>query len=242
MCFLTLSMIGTALGITAGATAASVGASVGATGAAATAVGIGLAAAETIGIGATLAGGIASTVAGVQQAQQQAAAAEFQAAVAEENAKLSAQSAEANDLQANQKRLALLRQMQQMQGNIRTDFAGRGVVLGAGTPNDYEADLADAYDMDRRNLEYDVATRSWQYRVNASNEQQQAKLYRAQAKAQRSMIPGTVAGGLLSTAGQLGTSMLGSFSLMKGLELGKKAAATGAGWGTGASKTFGMVS
>jgi len=236
MCFLTLSIIGGGI-----AAATSIGASVGATGGMAAAVGIGLAAAETIGIGATLAGGITSTIAGVQQAQQNAAAAEFQAAVAEENAKLSAQSAEANDLQANQKRLALLRQMQQMQGNIRTDFAGRGVVLGAGTPNDYEADLADAYDMDRRNLEYDVATRSWQYRVNASNEQQQAKLYRAQAKAQWSMIPGTVAGGLLSTAGQLGTSMLGSFSLMNGLELGKTAAATGAGWGSMANDKFGMV-
>ena len=239
MCILTLSAI------FGGITATSIGTAVGATGTAATAVGVGIMAAETIGIGATLAGGIASTVAGVQQAQQQAAAAEFQAAVAEENAKLASQSAEANDLQANQKRLALLRQMQQMQGNIRTDFAGRGVVLGAGTPNDYEADLSDAYDMDRRNLEYDVATKSWQYKVEASNQRQQAELFRAQAKATRSMIPGTVAGGLLSTAGQLGTSMLGSFSLMKGLDLGKTAAtgaATGAGWGTGVSKSFGMVS
>jgi hypothetical protein len=52
-----------------------------------------------------------------------------------------------------------------------------------------------------------------------------------------------VAGGLLSTAGQFGTSVLGSFSLMKGLDLGKTAetAATGAGWGTGVSKGWGMV-
>lgn len=241
MCIITLSVLGTALGVSigTGVTAASVGAAVGG----GTLAGLGIMAAEVIGVGASLVGGITSTVAGIQQAEQQAAVADFQAAVAEENAKIASQSAEANDLQANQKRLALLRQMQQMQGNIRTDFAGRGVVLGAGTPNDYEADLADAYDMDRRNLEYDVATKTWQYRVQASNSKQQAELYKAQAKAYRAGIPGIAAGGLLSTAGQLGTSMLGSFSLMKGLELGKTAeTAATAGWGMGSSKAFGMVS
>lgn len=215
MCFLTISAI---LG---GVTAASIGASVGATGGLATAIGVGVMAAETIGVASALAGGVVSTIGGIQEAKQQAAQAEFQAKVADENAQLAAQSAEANQLQANQKRLALMNQMQQMQGNIRTDFAGRGVVLGAGTPNDYEADLADAYDMDRRNLEYDVATKSWQYNVEASNQRQQAKLFRAQAKATRSMIPGTVAGGLLSTAGNVAGSLMGGFSLMHGLKLGQ---------------------
>ena len=211
MCVLTLSAI-------FGGGFAAIGSAIGLTGGAATLAGVGLVGAEVIGLGATIAGGVASTVAGVQQAEQNAKIAEYQAKVADENAKIAAESAEANQLQGNQKRLALLQQMQQMQGRVRTDFAGRGVVLGSGTPNDYEADLAESYDMDKRNLEYDIATKSWQYKVQASEQKQQAGMYRAQADAYRSTIPGTWAGGLLSTAGNAASSMLGSLSL--GGELG----------------------
>ena len=219
MCFLTIGLISSiATGTSIGAALGSIGASVGATGGLATAVGAGAIAAEAIGIGATVAGGIASTVGGIQQQQAIAEQAEFQAKVEDQNAKIAAQSAEANQLQANQKRLALLNQMRQMQGRVRTDFAGRGVVLGSGTPNDFEADLADSYDMDRRNLEYDVASKSWQYKVNEAGHRQQADLYRAQAKGARALIPGVAAGGLLSTAGNLTQGALSSFSL--GTELG----------------------
>ena len=228
MCVLTFSVLASALGaigggIGAAATAAGsavtgIGASLGLTGAWATAAGVGVLGAEAVSMGATLAGGIASTVGGIQQQQAIAAQAEFQAKVEDENAKIAAQSAEANKLQANQKRLALLNQMRQMQGRVRTDFAGRGVVLGSGTPNDFEADLADSYDMDRRNLEYDVASKSWQYKVNEAGHRQQADLYRAQAKGARALIPGVAAGGLLSTAGNLAQGALSSFSL--GTELG----------------------
>ena len=223
MCVLTLTAI-------FGGGFAAIGTALGAsTAAGATAAGIGAVAAEVIGIGATLAGGIASTVGGIQQQQAIAEQAEFQAKAEDENAKIAAQSAEANQLQANQKRLALLNQMRQMQGRVRTDFAGRGVVLGSGTPNDFEADLADSYDMDRRNLEYDVASKSWQYKVNEAGHRQQADLYRAQAKGARALIPGVAAGGLLSTAGNLAQSGLSSLSL--GMELG----VLGKGSGTAAA-------
>ena len=218
MCILTLSAI---FGI-GGVTAASIGASIGATGTAATVAGVGIMAAETIGVAATVAGGIASTVGGIQQQQAIAEQAEFQAKVEDQNAKIAAQSAEANQLQANQKRLALLNQMRQMQGRVRTDFAGRGVVLGSGTPNDFEADLADSYDMDRRNLEYDVASKSWQYKVNEAGHRQQA-----------------------ATAGNLAQGALSSFSL--GTELGlfgkgkDAASAMNGAWGT-AQKSDWMVS
>lgn len=221
MCILTLSVLGTALGSALGISAISTGVTAGSVGAAVgggTLAGLGILAAETIGVGATLAGGIASTIGGIQQQQAIAAQAEYQAKIEEENAKIAAQSAEANKLQANQKRLALFNQMQQTQGRMRSDFAGRGVVLGSGTPNDYEMDLADAYDMDKRNLEYDVATRTWQYQVQAHGHRQQAALYNAQAKGARALIPGVAAGGLLSTAGNLAQSAVGSFSL--GTELG----------------------
>ena len=214
MCILTLSAL---LGI-GGVTAASIGSALGASGTAATVVGVGALAAETIGAAATIGGGIASTIGGIQQQKAIAAQADFQAEVAEQNAKMAGQSAETNELQANQKRLALYNRMQQMQGNMRADFAGRGVVLGSGTPADYDADLADSYDLDKRNLNYDTATRTWQYRVEEASNRQQADLYRAQAKGARSLIPGVAAGGLLSTAGGLINSAMGSFSL--GTELG----------------------
>jgi len=38
---------------------------------------------------------------------------------------------------------------------------------------------------------------------------------------ERGQIPGIAAGGLLSTAGNLGSQLMGSFNLMTGLELGK---------------------
>jgi len=214
MCVLTLSAI---FGI-GGVTAASIGGALGATGTLATVAGVGVMAAETVGVAATLAGGIASTIGGIQQQQAVAAQAEFQAKVEDENAKIAAQSAEANKLQANQKRLALLNQMKQMQGHVNADFAGRGVVLGSGSPNDFQADLADSYDMDRRNLEYDVASRSWQYKVQEAGHRQQADLYRAQAKGARALIPGVAAGGMLSTLGNLAQGAMSSFSL--GTELG----------------------
>jgi len=219
MCFLTISLISSiAAGTSIAATLGSIGSAVGATGGLATAVGAGAVAAEVIGIGASVGGGIVSTIGGIQQQKAMAAQAEYQADIEEKNAQMASQSAEANELQANQKRLALFNQMQQMQGHVRTDFAGRGVMLGSGTPTDYEADLADAYDMDKKNLNYDTATRTWQYRVQAAGHQQQADLYRAQAKGARSLIPGTVAGGLLSTAGNAMQAGLTSFSL--GTELG----------------------
>ena len=220
MCFITLGVLGTALGITTGVTLGGIGATVGATGTAATLVGLGVVAAETIGVAAAVGGGIVSTIGGIQQQQAIAAQAEYQAKVEEENAKIAMQSGEANELQANQKRLALLNQMRQMQGRVRTDFAGRGVLLGSGTPNDYEADVADAYDMDKRNLEYDTASKTWQYRVQAQGHQQQAELYRAQAKGARSMIPGMALGGMLSTAGNAFGAGMNSLSLGLGLGLG----------------------
>ena len=63
----------------------------------------------------------------------------------------------------------------------KTGYASQGVVLGSGTTSDYEADIADAYDLDRRNLEYDIATRKYQLKVEAANRQTQANIYDAQA-------------------------------------------------------------
>jgi hypothetical protein len=69
------------------------------------------------------------------------------------------------------------------------------VALGSGTALDYEADIADAYDSDIRNLEYDIASRKWQKQVEAANHSEQESVYLLQKKnAQRSKTTSLLSG------------------------------------------------
>ena len=181
----------------------------------AAAAGTTLAIAEAAAAAAT-AGGIASTAGGVQQARNQAAMAQAQADIEEENARLANRQAEQLDLQANQERDKLRLRMLSQQGEARGQYAAGGVVLGAGTPSDYEADIMDAYDMDRRNLDYDVASKKWKLQVQAANSTDQASLYRAQASGYNSGASTSLLSGAFSTIGQ-GMSAFGG-----GLNLGRK--------------------
>jgi hypothetical protein len=131
---------------------------------------------------AAVVGGILGTVGAVQQAEAQKAAAEYQAEVERENAKLASRQAEAEGLQGNQELNQLRQKMLATQSAGRAEYASSGVVLGAGVAADYEADIADAYDLDKRNLEYDIATRQYRLRVEAANSEGQSGIYGAQAK------------------------------------------------------------
>ena len=152
-------------------------------------VGLGLATSATAGAivassvaeTAAIAGGILGTVGAAQQAASQQAAAEYQAGVERENARLAARQAENEGLQGNQELAQLRQKMVATSAAGKTGYASQGVVLGSGTTSDYEADIADAYDLDRRNLEYDIATRKYQLKVEAANRQTQANIYDAQA-------------------------------------------------------------
>lgn len=172
----------------------------------ATGIGLGVLGIGALAVGSAAAGGVVSTVMSVQQTEQQAEMAKQQAEMEERNAKLAAIRAEKIDMEANQKRASLLRESQQTLGSARTGYAANGVVLGSGTTLDYEADVADVFDLDMRNLEYDVKSQQWQQRVAATNSANQAALYRAQAKGYESSKTGT----LLSGAWKTTTDTIGS--------------------------------
>jgi hypothetical protein len=137
---------------------------------------------EVVATGA-LVGGIVGTVGAVQQAEQQKAMADFQAEQDAENARLARKEAEAIEVMGNQEKLQLRQKMLAQKSSGRVGFASGGVVLGSGTTLDYEADIADAYDSEARNLDYDIKSRKWQKQVQAANATDQSAMYRAQARA-----------------------------------------------------------
>ena len=157
-----------------------------------------------------LAGGVFSTVSSVQNTRQQAAMADFQAEQENRNAYLARREAEAIELQGNQERLQLRLESQQKEGAANAAYAANGVVLGAGTPADYAADIADAYDLDSRNLNYDIASRRWKTQVAGINAADQARAYRAAAGGYRANVAPTLLGGAFSTVGStLGAAAAG---------------------------------
>ena len=96
-------------------------------------------------------------------------------------------------------------------GAGRAAYASSGVVLGSGTVLDYEADIADAYDLDRRNLDYDIKSKSWQKRVEAVNARNQARMYDEQAdafKAQR--VPSLLTGMFNTVSGTMSGATAGA--------------------------------
>lgn len=149
----------------------------------------------------SLVGGIVETVSGVRQAEQAADMAEYQANLAEQNRKLALRQAEQTDLQGNQERNQLRLRMLDAKGEARNAYAAGGVVLGSGSSADYEADIADAYDLDSRNLEYDIASRKWKLQVEAANYANQGALYRSQAAGYRQSRTTSLLGGIFNTAG-----------------------------------------
>lgn len=190
------------------ATFAGLGSVLGASAGAAATVGALAAVGIDVAIGATVAGGVVSTVTGIQQAESQKRQAEYQAELERQNARMANRQAEELDLQANQERTNLRQKVLAQRGDARAAYAASGVVLGAGSVADYEADIADAYDLDRRNLDYDVASKKWKLQVQAADSVSQASLYDAQASAfgqkkSTSLLSGTFGtiGDTIQTAG-----------------------------------------
>ena len=168
---------------------------------------------------AALGGGVFSIVSSVQNTQQQAAMADFQAEQENRNDYLARREAEAIELQGNQERLQLRLESQQKAGTANAAYAANGVVLGAGTPADYAADIADAYDLDSRNLNYDIASRRWKTQVAGINAADQARAYRAAAGGYRANVAPTLLGGAFSTVGSTLDAAAGVMGL--GSKIGK---------------------
>lgn len=151
----------------------------------------------------TAAAGTVSAVASAQQSKTQKKVAEFQEDVARNNAEMANRHANNIERQADQRRMALRRNMLQQQGNARAEYASQGVVLGSGVVLDYEADIANAYDLDLRNLNYDVASQAWQTRVEGTGQMNQSKLHAVEAKAYKQQRIYGLLGSLLSTGSDM---------------------------------------
>ena len=200
----TFASIGTALASTAGA--AALGTS------AATTIGVGATVAADLAIAGALAGGVTSTIGSIQQAEQQKAEANFYAEQAEENARLSRREAEAIEVMGNQEKLQLRQKMLAQKSSGRAGYAAGGVVLGSGTTLDYEADIADAYDSDARNLEYDIESRKWQKQVAAANAADQGAMYRAKANYAEKSKTTSLISGVFNTIGDTVKTGISAYS------------------------------
>lgn len=146
----------------------------------------------------TAASATTATVVEHQKLKAQKKSVDAQAEDADANAQRLLIHAENVELQANQKRLALYNQMQQRQGEGRAEYAAGNVVLGANTEANYEADIANAYDLDLKNLNYDVASQKWQLQVQATDYENQARALRAQSKDLKQGIRSTDLGGVIT--------------------------------------------
>ena len=166
------------------------------------------AAAAVVGAGVT-------TYSSVQTSRSQRMMAEYQEDVAKTNAALASRQADNIGIQADQKRQALLRRMQQQRGTARAQYAAQGVVLGSGTVLDYEADVAEAYDLDLRTLNYDVENQQWQVKMQGAGYMNQANVLSMQADAYQKQGVMSGIGGLLSGVGSA-MGAYGSFNSAKG--------------------------
>ena len=170
---------------------------------------------------AALVGGGMAIYGDMQAADANEAMAEYQQKIAENNAEMAASHAANIERQADQKRNALNLQMQQRLGTARTQYASQGVVLGSGVVLDYEADIANAYDLDLKNLNYDVAMEAWQTKAQGVNFMNQSQMFHMQGNMyEKQKTYKTISGGLSmigslaetssSSAGQAGSAKLGS--------------------------------
>jgi len=142
-----------------------------------------------------------SAYSSIQSSRSQRMMADYEEDVAKTNAALASRQAANIDIQADQKRQALLRRMQQQRGTARSQYAAQGVVLGSGTVLDYEADVAEAYDLDLRNLNYDVKNQQWQVSMQGAGFMNQANVLSMQADAYQQQGISSAIGGLMQTTG-----------------------------------------
>lgn len=149
----------------------------------------------------TMTGGIISAIGAYQNAEDNRQVAKFQAAQEAENARLAQKEAEAIGVMGYQELLQVRQKMQAQKSAGRTGYASSGVVIGSGTALDYEADIADAYDSDIRNLEYDIASRKWQKQVAAANHLEQERVYLLQKENARRSKTTSLLSGLFGAFG-----------------------------------------
>jgi len=135
-------------------------------------------------VGASLLG-----TAAVYTSEAQKHSAAYNSRIAEVNAKAAKDYANSIEAQGEWKHKKLATESLLEFGKARTSYAAAGVALGAGTPNDYEADIADAYELDSRQLDYDIQSQKYQALMQGADYYNQSKLHSLEASQAKSMMP-----------------------------------------------------
>ena len=163
-------------------------------------------------IGSTVLGAIGQ----IQQANAQAAAAEYNAKIAEMNAQLSERRAkdalERGAAEEQRKRMEVAR----IKGQQKVAMAANGVDLSFGSPLDTIVDTAVLGELDALTIRSNAYRESYDRRVDAVNQRAGATLNRMEAKAAKTggylSAMGTILGGAGKAYGQYKQSTVGSFA------------------------------
>jgi hypothetical protein len=163
-------------------------------------------------IGSTVLGAVGQ----IQQANAQAAAADYNAKVAEMNAKLSERRAqdaiERGAAEEQRKRMEVAR----IKGQQKVAMAANGVDLSFGSPLDTIVDTAVLGELDALTIRSNAYRESYDRQVDAANQRAGATLNRMEAKAAKTggylAAAGTILGGAGKAYGQYKQSTVGSFA------------------------------
>ena len=136
----------------------------------------------------------------IAQGNAAAAAAKYNAEQSAENAKIAQQQAASAIDQGEAQKNAVRLKLADMRAQGRTGYAAGNVALGAGSPADYEADLALRTQVDLDTIDTNTAMEAWGLRTQAVDASNQSTLQRMQASNATSAGYMGAAGSLLSGA------------------------------------------
>ena len=175
MCIITMTALGTALGMTAAAISSATAAS--AVGVSALGIATGVAnVALAAGAIAGIAGGIVGGISSAQQGKAQQAQYNYQAQVAEENAKIDNNNAAIERQQGiEESRLQRIKTAQAI-GSQKTAMAANGVDITQGTALDVIEDTAAMGELDALQTRYNYEKKALAYEAKADNFTNQSNL------------------------------------------------------------------
>lgn len=181
MCIITMTALGTALGMSAAAISSATAAS--AVGVSALGVATGVAnAALAIGVVGGIAGGVTGAVSNYQQGKSQQAMYNYQAQIDENNAKIAQKNAaEERQTGIEEARLQRMKTLQAI-GNQQTAMAANGMDVTQGTSLDIIEDTAAMGELDALQIEHNYEKKALQYEQASNNYSNQANLDRIAGK------------------------------------------------------------
>lgn len=169
-------------------------------------------AAGGISAGASILSTLTGGITGIYAAKTQQKMYEAQGDIDRQNARLAYQKALDIGVVGEQSQVELSARASKIEGAGKTGFASSGVVLGAGSPVDWQQDLAEGYGIDRNTLQHNIEMDQWAAKVQMTNYINSANMaYFAsnQAKASANLQIFGLATGLLGNAADAASKIAG---------------------------------